>query len=215
MTTAIIKVSPGTDEAVVALLNEVTSILGYAHQRTIANADNVKDATNDLSMMAKLKKAVEEKRKEYTDPLNEHVKSINNAFKLLTDPLAEADRITRQKVLAYNAEIERQRQEAEAIEREKMELAKREATLKNGEITVDLTPVDKPEATPDRVRAEVGMTSKMMVSKWEVINLSIVPDEYKMIDATKVGNVVRASKGSIIIPGIRIWQEPTLRVSTQ
>lgn len=209
--TALIKISPDRDKTVVALLSEVTSILDWARKRTITNIDDVKDATNDLSLISKLKKAVEEKRQEYTIPLNDHIKAINGAFKLLTEPLTEADKLTRQKVLAYNAEIERQRQEAEAIEQEKLELARREALLKGGEITIDLSPLQRPEATPDRVRAEAGMLSKMMVRKWEVEDLSKVPLDYLMIDAAKVGKVVRA--GIPTIQGIRIWEEPTLRVT--
>ena len=211
METMLIKISPNKDETVITLLNEVTSILEWAKKRTIANIDDVKNATNDLSLISKLKKAVEEKRQEYTSPLNDHIKTINGAFKLLSEPLAEADKITRQKVLTYNAEIERRREEAEAINREKLELAQREAILRGGEISIDLSPIEAPEATPDRVRAEAGMTSKMMVKKWEIEDFSKIPDEYKTIDAGKVTKLVKAGIGAI--PGIRIWEEPTLRVA--
>jgi len=211
METTLIKISPNKDETVVALLNQVTGILEWAKKRTITNIDDIKDATNDLSLISKLKKAVEEKRQEYTSPLNDHIKAINGAFKLLTEPLAEADKITRQKVLTYNAEIEQQRQEAKAIEQEKLELAQREAILKGGEITIDLSAIEVPEATPDRVRAEAGMTSKMMVRKWEIVNFCEIPDEYKTIDGGKVTKLVKAGIGAI--PGIRIWEEPTLRVT--
>jgi len=210
--TALIQIEPGMNPDVVNLLEQVMSIKEYADKREIAKPEDVEDATNDLSEIQKLKRAIEEKRKEYTDPLNTHLKDVNNAFKLLSEPLEQANQVTRQKVLAYNAEIERKRQEAEAIEREKLELARRENEL-SGEHTVDLSPVDKPEDTPDRVRTGVGMTSKMTIRKWEVLDITQVPPEYLMVDAAKVTKQVKAGIGAIA--GIRIYEEPTLRVSAR
>lgn len=72
---------------------------------------------------------------------------------------------------------------------------------------------EKPEAMPDHVRTEVGTLGTMKVRKWEVEDFSKVPDEMKMIDATKVGKLVRA--GISAISGIRIWTEETLKVNAK
>lgn len=210
--TTLVQIAPGMNPDVIKLLNEVMSIKEWADKRDIAKLEDVKDATNDLSVIAKLKKVIEEKRKDYTDPLNTHLKDINNAFKLLSEPLEQANSVTRQKVLAYNAGVERQRQEAEAIEREKLELARRENELK-GEHTVDLSPVERPAETPARVRTDLGMTSKMTVRKWAVEDITQVPPEYLIVDAAKVTKQVKAGIGAI--PGIRIYEEETLRVSAK
>lgn len=45
------------------------------------------------------------------------------------------------------------------------------------------------------------------------LNVSLVPDEYKLPDAAKIGRVVRAGISSL--PGIRIWEEETLRVTAK
>lgn len=210
--TAIVKVAPDKDEMVVSLLGQATRMVEWAHKRTIATNEDVKDATNDLSLIANAKKAIEEKRKEYVDPLNAEVKEINAFFKQLSEPVGEADQITRRKVLDYNAEVERQRQEAEAIEQQKLELARRETELK-GEHTVDLSPVEAPEATPDMVRTDVGSASKMTIRRWEVEDMSQVPVEFLLVDAGKVTKLVKAGIGAI--PGIRIWEEPTLQVRSR
>ena len=50
-------VSPTENQSVVALYNEAQKLLGYANSRVIVNAEDTKAATNDLSLIAKLKKA--------------------------------------------------------------------------------------------------------------------------------------------------------------
>jgi len=209
---ALVEVAPGKDIAVLNLLHEAQQMIKYAQERTIATQEDVKDATNDLSMVAKLKKAIEVERKRYVDPLNAELKEINTFFKTLTEPIGEADQITRRKVLDYNAEIARQREEAERIEAEKLRLAQDEMKLK-GEYTVDLTEIEKPDATPDRVRTEVGTASKMTVRKWELEDITQVPSEYLLVDTGKVTKLVKAGIGAI--SGIRIWEEETLQIRSR
>ena len=204
--------TPETDVAVISLVEQANKYLEYAERRVVSDPESVKDATKDLSLIANTKRAIEKKRKEYVDPLNEQVKEINTFFKTLTEPITEADKITRNKVLDYNREIERQRQEAQRIEDEKFRLAQEEMKLK-GEITVDLTPIEKPAETPNRVRTDVGLTSKMVIRKWELEDITKVPVEYLKVDEVAIGKLVRAGIKSIT--GIKIWEEETLQVRSR
>ncbi len=213
-TTAIINISPGTDAMVLSLREQVNSLLKYAESRLIATDDDVKRATEDLSLVSALKKSVESKRKEYIGPLNDHLKTINDIFKSLTEPLAQADGMTRQKILTYRNNQEQKRREAEEINRQKQELAQREAAFNGtGEITIDTTPVVVPPAPPAHVRTEVGNLGTAKIWKFEVEDFKALPDEYKMPDSAKLGKVVRAGLHSI--PGVRIWSEDTLKISTK
>ena len=207
-------VKPNLDQAVISLSEQANKYLMYAEGREIFTAGHIEDATKDLSLIANTKKAIEAKRQEYVGPLNAQLKEINAFFKTLTDPITEADKVTRQKVLVYNAEVERQREEAERIENEKFKLAQDEMQLK-GEHTVNLTPVDKPAATPDRVRTDVGMSSKMVVWKYEVVNFALLPDEYKLIDNATLNATVKKNHDSKVIPGVRIYPENTLQVRSR
>ena len=135
------------------------------------------------------------------------------AFKSFTSPLEQADGITRGKIMFYRKDVERQRAEVEEIERQKMELAKREAELNNGEIMVDLTPIAKPVAGPGTVRTDMGNTNMMKVRKWEVEDITKVPADYLQVDSTAIGKLARAGIKSI--SGIRIWDEDVLRVNTR
>jgi len=122
-TTAVVKVKPEADEAVIALHEQSLKLEQYAVALVLTSDGDVKSATNDLSIISGLKKAIEDKRKEYTQPINDHLKAVNEAFKSFTEPLDRADRITRDKVLEYRQEQERIRQEQERINAMRLEAA--------------------------------------------------------------------------------------------
>jgi hypothetical protein len=161
-------------------------------------------------MMSSLKKNIEERRKEYVGPLNDKVKVINNLFKTITEPLDEADKITRKKVLDYRAEQERKRLEAEAINQAKLDIAKREMEL-NGEISpdTDTKPVEVPQAPAKIVRGALGSAGTAKVWKWQVEEFAKIPEQFKTTDDKKI---LKAVQGGQAIPGIKAWQEETLRV---
>lgn len=214
--TAMIRVGPEKDDKVQALYEEGCNLLSFAQSRVIATNDDLKGATDDLAIIAKVRKAVEEMRKEYTAPIRGHLDEVNNAFKRFTEPLKMADDINRKKVTDYRAEVERQRLKAEETNRMAQEVARRQAEESGtGEFKVDTTEVTAPPPAPARVHTGMGTVGTAKVHKWEVEDLKLVPDDYKMVDAAKVGAVVKASKGTITIPGIRVWTEDAVRVTTR
>ncbi|MDO9579081.1 MAG: hypothetical protein Q7J06_00715 [Bacteroidales bacterium] len=208
--TAVIQINPQTNQIVIALYEQALRLEDYAKALTITSDNDVKVSTDDLSLIAKLKKAIEEKRKEYVGPINEHLKSVNDAFKNFAEPLNQADSITRQKILNYRKEQERIRQEQERINQLRMEAAQAEMELK-GELAEPVGIVEVKPELPKHYRTETGTLGTVPIKKWEVVDFKLVPDEYKIIDTTKVGKVVRAGVPSI--PGIRIWEEETLRIT--
>lgn len=212
--TAIVKVDPGKEPAVQKLLDEIMRIHQWASQLEVATLEEALTATNDLSIMASLKKSVEEKRREYVGPLNQHVKAVNDAFKLLTGPLSQADKLVRDKVLAFNQEQQRRQREAEEINRAKEELARREAALNHGEFTVDTTPVPVVEA-PGVVRS--GMGTAGMVDNWqvEVVDADQIPRQYMVPDMPVLNTIAKKYHDSRQIPGVKFVNKPTLRVSSR
>ena len=209
-TTTLVKITPSADLEVMAFYNDALKLAEYAEKRVIARAEDLKPATDDLSLIAKIKKALEEKRKEYVKPLQDHVKTINDAFEFLMEPIKTADKVTRAKILAFQAQQERIRREQEEINRLRIEAAQKEMELK-GELTEPVNLVEVMVA-PKIVRTEMGTVGQRLIAKWEVVNFSQVPDEFKIIDSAKVTKLV---KGGGTIPGIRVWQEPILAVNTR
>ena len=209
--TALITIKPEENKAVIDLHKQALRLEHYAKALVITSDDDVKTSTNDLSIIAGLKKAIEEKRKEYTQPINDHLKAINEAFKAFTEPLNQADQITRHKIIDYRAEQERIRQEQEEINRLRIEAANKEMALK-GELTESVELVEVQAEPAKHYRAEAGTLGTATIWKFEVIDFSLLPDEYKLPDATKIGKVVRAGLRSI--PGVRIYSEELLKVTT-
>ena len=212
LNTALVKVRPQADVAIIALHEQALRLQQYAEALVIASDDNIKSATNDLSIISGLKKAIEEKRKEYTQPINDHLNAVNGAFKVFTEPLNQADQITRHKILDYRAEQERIRQEQKEINRLRLEAAQKEMALK-GELTESVELVETQPEQPNHYRAEAGTLGRATIWKWELVDISQVPSEYMMLDSAKVGKVVRA--GLRLIPGIRIYPEETLKITTK
>lgn len=204
---------PGEDLEAHGYFEEAQKLLEYATALVITSDEIVKGATNDLSIIATLKKAMDTKRKSLLEPLKAQMDTIRDTYNYLMAPVLDADKITREKILAYRQEQERKRQEAEDIARQEREVAERKAAL-TGEPVVVPEAVEGPAAAPDHYRAEMGTLGKSLLHKWEVLDFALVPDDYKKIDAGAVTNVVKASKGKIVIPGIRVWSEESLRVTT-
>ena len=212
--TALIQIKPEADITVTKLYDEAMKLCRYAEARVITVDEDVKSATNDLAIIANRKKTLEEKRKGYTGPINDHLKAVNAAFQEFTAPLNQADQVNRQKVLDYRKAQEAIIAEQERINRLRIEAAEAEMELK-GELTESVDLVEVSPETPKRVSTDMGTVGQRDNWKYEVVDFALVPDEYKMINAGVLTPVVKASKGKIIIPGIRIFNEPGLTVNVR
>ncbi len=210
--TALIYINPESDTIVLSLLAQANLLRDYAITRVIATDTDMELAVNDLSVIASIKKALTAKKVEYSKPIKAHLDAVSATFQTLLTPIEDADRITRDKWQAYRNEQVRRKAEADAINREKEELAKREAALNHGEITVDLTPVEAPIPIA-RIQTEMGSAGISKTWKFEVTDFALLSNEFKMPDAAKLGKVIRAGLHSI--PGVRIWAEEGLRVSAK
>lgn len=210
-TTAIININPESDLVVLRLLCEANQLRDYAIARIIANDEDLKLATDDLSIIAGVRKALADKKAEYYRPVKMHLDAISASFLTLFVAVDEADRITRGKWTAYRNEQARKKAEADETNRMALEVARRQEAA-TGEHTVDLTEVVAPTPVA-RVQTDMGTAGVTHNWKFEVVDFKALSDEYKMTDAAKLGKVVRA--GLHTIPGVRIWSDEGLRVSTR
>ena len=140
--TSLVVLRPGADVEAMNYHDEAQRLLEYANSRVITTAEDNRLANDDLSVISKLKKAMEAKRKAYLEPLKQQQDAIRDTYDYLMGPVLEADKITRNKMVKYDAEQRRIRAEQEEINRLKMEAAKKEMAL-NGELSesVDLVEV--------------------------------------------------------------------------
>ena len=209
--TALLRIDPRQDAIVIGFYDEAKKLLDYANARVITSLDDAKLATDDLSMIAKLKKAMESKRKDYLQPFQDHVKEVNEIYKTLMQPIETADMVTRSKVLSFQREQAELKAKQEEINRLRMEAATKEAELNNGEIKESVNIIDV-VTIPTHVYADNSTLGTSKVWKFEVEDLTKIPLEYLIPDMVKIGKVVRAG---VKIPGVKSWQENSLRVNSK
>ncbi len=211
-TTAVIKIAPEQDMAILSLLVEANQLRDYAIARVIASDNDMSLAVNDLSIIANVKKALTAKKAEYSKPIKAHLDAIGAAFQMLLTPIEDADRITRETWRNYRNEQTKRKAEADVINRQKEELARREAALNQGEITVDTTPVKVPMPVA-KVHTDMGTAGIIKNRKYRIVNFALLPDEYKTENSVLLNRVAKI-EGHPAIPGVEFYIEEGLRVTS-
>jgi len=187
------------------LMTKAEVIVREAKEMVVQDKDSLTAAVDFLGKVATAKKEVDSRRRFFTDPLNQQVKSINDLFRNYSDPLEKADKIVRNKVLIYQAE------EAKRVAEEQRKVAEKARTQaeKAGEFAP--IPINIVEELEKTVRAGAGSATTRQVWTFKIVDPSKVPDEYKVIDEKKIAAVVKAGIRSI--PGVEIYPTSSLVVT--
>jgi len=216
---AIVNVLPALDPAVIKLQDEVEKLLRYSLERAVASIEGAKSATNDLSIMLGLKKALKEKRKEYLQPLEEYKESIRGVFDSISGPLEQAYKVTGDKVIAFKQEQTRLRLEAENAARLQREAdaAARRVLEETGEVIEgpQEAPVIVPDVVSKQVHADLGTSGVTTNWKWEVTDFALLPDGYKVVDGPLLTAIARKHHDQKPVPGVRFYKEEGLRVTAK
>lgn len=203
--TDLVLFNPHTDVRYQKLQADAIELSGIADGTTITDKTSLALATDNLGALADRLKLVKEAQAAAKAPLQQAMTRISEAFAFLNAPLNYANTTLRQKIAAFH---QTERDEAARV----AEIARKEKDLAalKGEPAPEATPV-APEP-PAVTRGEHTQSGERWLTKYELIDFSLVPDEYKKLDDTKVGQAVRSSKGTLSIPGIRIFQEPVVAI---
>ncbi|MEE9117825.1 MAG: hypothetical protein V3U02_04420 [Calditrichia bacterium] len=134
------------DKKLEEIKNDVTEIIGEAHDIKISDAESYEKATKFIGEVKQAITGIERMRKAIVQPLNDVVSGWNTKFKVRTTPLMEAGKLVKSKMIAYateqqriadekEAERKKEQLEKERIEQEKIvkEKAKEEALRKKAE----------------------------------------------------------------------------------
>lgn len=199
---------------------ELVPIIQEAASFTIATVDEYNEGGKILVALAGRKKLAKSKLepiriatydayqkaldliKEVIKPIEDVegiVKKRMTTFKIAYDHQKEAEeRAARE---AARKELE-ERRLAEALELEKEgKTEQAEALLEAPAPTVQIVKAeDPPEAKPE------GISYREKYS-FEVVDPALIPRDYMVPDLVKIGGVVRGSKGTIDIPGVRVIVE--------
>lgn len=181
----------------------------------LTDDESVRQATDLTAWVAELLAKLEAARKVWTEPITADAKTVNDFFRELRTPLEEADRIVREKLLAWKRERERIAREAQIAEERRLQEERRriEEAVANEELpaeAIDEVPVAAytPPPPPTTVRSTLGSATFRKVWTFEVVDPKQVPDEFWLIDEGAIGRQVRAGRRAI--PGVRIFQTDEL-----
>ncbi len=188
----------------------------------VQDNETMQSAAEVLTRVKARLKKLEEKRKLYVQPLNDQVKAINDDFKNMAAPYLTIETDIKGKIGTYMDEQRRIQLEAERKERERRaeearKLAEEQAISRQKAAAQvrkaeEEAAKQKPEE-PKPVTSVKTETSKVVtktVMKFEVVDHSKVPDDFKIVDERLVRQAVNS--GARRIAGVRIWEESQVSV---
>ena len=207
---------PDANNGVLKLYNEGLRLKAFAEARVIASNADLKPAVDDLGIIAKLKKALAEKRAEYVGPIKSELDAVNKFFASFLEPFDAADKLTRSKVTEYDNKVRAQAAEAARIEEEKAALARREAANNGtGEITVPLGTAVAPPPVPRIVRTETASVAGRDNWKVRVVDFAKLSDRFKLPNEQMLNALARSTKGQVVEPGVEFYNDRSVTVRTK
>lgn len=141
-------------------------------------------------------------------------------------PLIEAENIIKPAIAAYDREQERIRRAEEERQREIARKAEEDRRLreaeqaeKEGDTATAQAIIDEPVYVPpvviERTTPKVQGISMQKVWKFRIANEALIPRNYMTPDMVKIGGVVRATKGSVEIPGVEVYSEDIVKAGAR
>lgn len=206
------------DSEIVAVRDKAASLLALAETHEITDRESQEKGVSILGDFKRAFDTVEERRKFYTVPLNDILKSINAKAKEILEPFTRAEGAVRRKLVDYQELQEAKRREAEQVRlREQTERqAEIERLAKKSEDAKRQETKEKYAAQAEQVAAK-AFTPEVVVDntvggvsfkkRWtfEVVEPMKLPRQYLAPDEKAIRQAVR--DGERNISGVRIFQE--------
>lgn len=178
--------------------SRVLLLVERAKSFIVENEEDVEVASDFLRTIKDTEKKIEDKRLEFTQPLNQSLRAINDTFNKLKKPLKQAREFLSDRVLSWR------REEAEKIKKEEERRRKiQEAHEKAGHEVKKTIELEKVKSTIGNTRARKDWT-------FEIINFSELEDKFKIENTVMINQAIRSGVKSI--KGLRIYQKETLTI---
>ncbi len=195
----------------IELESQALALVDEARDLTIATADDFQLADRYLSRNKSMQGEWEEFTRPSCDAAYTAWKAAIAVRDRILNPLKEWERTIKDKMSGWRREQERLRLDAERKANEEARLAaavEAEQAGENGRADAILDdgamvpPVILPSVTPAGTKATFRKEWKYVI-----MDSSLIPREYLLIDTVKIGQVVRAMKEQTKIPGVKPYAE--------
>jgi hypothetical protein len=174
--------------------SKVHHLLAGFRVQNVAEYQYADDALKDIK--GKIKE-LETDRRSFTDPLNSVIAQLNARYKDVIDHYRAAETLLKNAMIAYQA-AERER------ERKALEEAARAA--KAGHTAQAAALVEAARAEVPKIAGMRNITTYEI----EITDETLVPRQYLMVNRPALMAVVRANKGKIEIPGVKIVTDKSI-----
>ena len=198
-----------------AYRDQVKMIVTMCRSMQVTNDEENAKAAEVIGEVKTLLKRIETQRKKIVKPFNSFVKMVNTFSKTFTGPLTDAEKHLRNIIGRYAFHQEQQRRAREAELRRKM--AEEQRRLEEEAKKAGFQPVKLPDmhipARTGTTRTEASTVSTKMKWAYMVTDKSKLPVEYILPDDKAIKRAISA--GVRDIPGVKIFEEPVVRVRTR
>lgn len=186
-----------TQEIELVIKKEIAPIVKIALGLVVDSGEKMKVATETLSKLNKFVDKVTEEKEKVTKPLNQALKAERARWKPIEDMFKDGIESLRTKIGDYQTEQVQIKKEEEAkisarVGEGKGKLKFETAVRKMGEI-------DTPET---RINTDEGMIKFRTIAELEIIDTTMIPDQYWIIDEKKIVEALKAGinvEGAILI----------------
>lgn len=143
-------------------------------------------------------------------------RSLTAKKKLYAEPITQARAIAKGKLIAWSDAQRAIAEQEAAIARAKAKQQAEDEALARAaraaefgdDKTADAIMSAPVVMEPVKVAAPAKMATVMQTRwKYRIVSAALIPREYLVPDETKIGGVIRATKGAVTIPGVEAFQE--------
>ena len=227
-----------SDPEVRAIELQKATLVARVESIKITDTISLAHANATLLDVAAAGKAVEKRRKFFVEPLNAHVKVINEFFRAIAQPLQVADRTLREKILAHRREEQAKIDEAARAarmqaDRDRQEAARltalaakaRESGMSRSadRLVEQASAVESTATGSSRTALALANTEparqlvtergqSYTVKRWEFLveKAEDVPREFLVVDLKALRHAV--DRGAREIPGVKVFLKESLAV---
>lgn len=163
------------------------------------------------------RKSLDELRRTMTRPLDEAKSAIMDLFRSPAERLEQAEAALKRALIVYSDAQEKARraeqarlEEAARKEREKLQRQADAAAAKGREeraAVLEAAAVAVVAPVSQAAAPKVAGVSFRSIWRAEVVDASLVPREYLMVDQAKIDKVAAALKGDTVIAGVKVRED--------
>lgn len=194
-------------EAVTALVDETRAMLSQYEKGVKITADTEYMVfADDLKVIKAKYNAIDDKRREFTRPIDKLKKDWMDFFAIPLDRLAKAESIIKAAMINYQRDKERARQETERALKEKAEKAREKGKEDKAEDLINQAAV----VSQQEVAPKVAGVIIRKAWKVRIVDATKVPRAYMVVNEEALRKVAQATKGTLTIPGVEFYEEDIL-----